>query len=371
MEQRREAIRSRRSWTRASARAAGAAGGGRGRRSLVVVGSSGDSTSDGGAERATAPRGTGCEPDAADRRVRTATTSSSRATPSTDRGEDRRRGRRARAAQPGPRSPALPVGDLRRPQARRLQDAALRLAARRRWSLRWPLLVPRAPAPAATPTRRPSSPARGLAAGRRRRRRRCSPRSDAATRDAIASTTKLMTAYLALRELPLDAKVTAPAYTPLPARVAARPRRPGERITVRDLLYGLLLAERQRRRGDARRWASRAPSRVRRPDERDRAPARPRRHPLREPDRPRRPGQLLERPDLVDAGRRPAPRPALPADRRHARERRSTSGARRATVVNRNNLVLDRTRASTGSRPATRSTPATCSSARRARRGRR
>ena len=56
----------------------------------------------------------------------------------------------------------------------------------------------------------------------------------------IASTTKLMTAYVALRELPLGQRVRAAPYTPLYAE-SLLGLRPGERISVRDLLYGLIL----------------------------------------------------------------------------------------------------------------------------------
>jgi serine-type D-Ala-D-Ala carboxypeptidase (penicillin-binding protein 5/6) len=57
---------------------------------------------------------------------------------------------------------------------------------------------------------------------------------------AMASTTKLMTAYLALRELPLSKKITAPPYHPIPGE-SLLGLEPGEQLTVRDLLYGLLL----------------------------------------------------------------------------------------------------------------------------------
>jgi serine-type D-Ala-D-Ala carboxypeptidase (penicillin-binding protein 5/6) len=59
-------------------------------------------------------------------------------------------------------------------------------------------------------------------------------------RRSIASTTKLMTAYLTLRELDLGEKVTAPAYHPIYGE-SLMGLRAGERFTVRDLLYGLLL----------------------------------------------------------------------------------------------------------------------------------
>jgi D-alanyl-D-alanine carboxypeptidase (penicillin-binding protein 5/6) len=58
---------------------------------------------------------------------------------------------------------------------------------------------------------------------------------------AMASTTKLMTAYLALHRLPLEGLVTAPPYQPIPGE-SLLGLEPGERMSVRDLLYGLLLA---------------------------------------------------------------------------------------------------------------------------------
>jgi serine-type D-Ala-D-Ala carboxypeptidase (penicillin-binding protein 5/6) len=57
----------------------------------------------------------------------------------------------------------------------------------------------------------------------------------------IASATKLMTAYLALKRLPPSRMIAAPAYRPSnPAEIRLGLRQ-GERIRVRDLLYGLLL----------------------------------------------------------------------------------------------------------------------------------
>ncbi|HEX5761911.1 MAG TPA: D-alanyl-D-alanine carboxypeptidase family protein [Solirubrobacterales bacterium] len=56
----------------------------------------------------------------------------------------------------------------------------------------------------------------------------------------IASATKLMTAYVALKELPLRKRVTAAPYTPTTAE-SLLGLQPGERISVRDLLYGLIL----------------------------------------------------------------------------------------------------------------------------------
>ena len=56
----------------------------------------------------------------------------------------------------------------------------------------------------------------------------------------IASTTKLMTAYVALRELPLDRIVRAAPYDALYGESLLE-LRPGQRVSVRDLLYGLIL----------------------------------------------------------------------------------------------------------------------------------
>jgi len=59
-------------------------------------------------------------------------------------------------------------------------------------------------------------------------------------RRAIASTTKLMTALLALERAEPSARFTAPAYDPLPAESRIGLRR-GERMSVSDLLRALLL----------------------------------------------------------------------------------------------------------------------------------
>ena len=56
----------------------------------------------------------------------------------------------------------------------------------------------------------------------------------------IASTTKLMTAYVALRELPLDRIVRAAPYEAEYGE-SLLGLRAGQRISVRDLLYGLIL----------------------------------------------------------------------------------------------------------------------------------
>jgi D-alanyl-D-alanine carboxypeptidase (penicillin-binding protein 5/6) len=56
----------------------------------------------------------------------------------------------------------------------------------------------------------------------------------------IASTTKLMTALLALERLKLRARVPTSSYRPSPAESVIG-LLPGERLTVRDLLHGLLV----------------------------------------------------------------------------------------------------------------------------------
>ncbi len=56
----------------------------------------------------------------------------------------------------------------------------------------------------------------------------------------IASTTKLMTAYVAMQELPLDKIVRAAPYSPIYGE-SLLGLRSGQRISVRDLLYGLIL----------------------------------------------------------------------------------------------------------------------------------
>jgi D-alanyl-D-alanine carboxypeptidase (penicillin-binding protein 5/6) len=56
----------------------------------------------------------------------------------------------------------------------------------------------------------------------------------------IASTTKLMTAYVVLHELPLDRVVRAAPYDAEYGE-SLLGLRPGQRISVRDLLYGLIL----------------------------------------------------------------------------------------------------------------------------------
>jgi D-alanyl-D-alanine carboxypeptidase (penicillin-binding protein 5/6) len=63
----------------------------------------------------------------------------------------------------------------------------------------------------------------------------------ASSKRAIASTTKLMTAYLALRELSLNRKLKAPDYRPISPAESLAGLSAGEQMSVRDLLYALLL----------------------------------------------------------------------------------------------------------------------------------
>ena len=56
----------------------------------------------------------------------------------------------------------------------------------------------------------------------------------------IASTTKMMTAYVALHDLPLDKVVHAVPYHPIYGE-SLLGLRTGQRISIRDLLYGLIL----------------------------------------------------------------------------------------------------------------------------------
>jgi D-alanyl-D-alanine carboxypeptidase (penicillin-binding protein 5/6) len=62
----------------------------------------------------------------------------------------------------------------------------------------------------------------------------------AARKLPIASTTKLMTAYVALRELKLNRIVRAAPYHPIYGESLLN-LRTGQRVSVRDLLYGLIL----------------------------------------------------------------------------------------------------------------------------------
>ena len=65
---------------------------------------------------------------------------------------------------------------------------------------------------------------------------------DATDQRSIASATKLMTAYLALKETNLDKRITAPAYQSAAAAESLLGLEAGERISYRELIYALILA---------------------------------------------------------------------------------------------------------------------------------
>ncbi len=65
--------------------------------------------------------------------------------------------------------------------------------------------------------------------------------SESNRRLAIASLTKLMTALLVLEQVPMEERIMAAPYSPQPAE-SKIDLRTGESMTVRDLLYALLLA---------------------------------------------------------------------------------------------------------------------------------
>ena len=172
-----------------------------------------------------------------------------------------------------------------------------------------------------------------------------------------------MTAYVALRELPLDQELVAPAVPPDPRRVAARPRA-GERMSVRDLLYGLLLPSGNDAAATLAQGAAGSRSAFVDADEPGGPTARPRRHQLREPDRARRSRattrapatwrrsrcacaasrlfrRIVDTPRITLAHRRPPARPRQPQrpvshgavdqrrqDRLHARTRATSSSPR-------------------------------------------
>ena len=158
--------------------------------------------------------------------------------PATRSAASRRRPACRRRAAPGAQPRARPAGARRRPE-----DQAARVSRPHGCSSRPPCAAARrAPGGrrAGAAPARPLERARRRDRGRRARRRRCCSRSDPGERRAIASTTKLMTALLALeRARPRDV-FTAPRLQRAPGRVEDRParRRAHDRA---DLLEALLL----------------------------------------------------------------------------------------------------------------------------------
>jgi D-alanyl-D-alanine carboxypeptidase (penicillin-binding protein 5/6) len=119
---------------------------------------------------------------------------------------------------------------LRKPRARRIAGIAVAAVL---------ALAPAAHAGAEPPPRVPDVSAAAWLLLDTGDRARLAAREPGMSR-AMASTTKLMTAYLALRELPLDRLLTAAPYSPIPGE-SLLGLEAGERMSVRDLLYGLLL----------------------------------------------------------------------------------------------------------------------------------
>ena len=134
----------------------------------------------------------------------------------------------------------------------------------------------------------------------------------------IASTTKLMTAYLALKHLKPSQMIAAQDYHPEASAEIELGLRAGERMRVRDLLYGLLLPS----ASDAAETlavgvAGSVPAFVTRMNQAAQRLGLTR-YQLRQPDRARRPRQLLERARPGHPRLDPAAQPALRPDRQHA-----------------------------------------------------
>lgn len=113
--------------------------------------------------------------------------------------------------------------------------SALRLLA----SLLAALLAMALAAPAAPAAKRPDLDARAWALVDARSGEVLASHA-ASRRLPVASTTKLMTAYVALKELPLGKVVRAASYAPIYGESLLE-LRPGQAISVRDLLSGLIL----------------------------------------------------------------------------------------------------------------------------------
>ena len=223
---------------------------------------------------------------------------------------------------------------------RRLQDARPASLCRGLASSSPCRAVLAAPAAAAPPIRRRrSTPAPGCWSTPPTAR--CSPPATPDTSYyAIARTTKLMTAYVARRELRLhQSMVTAPHYTPHrpPSRCSGSRRASGSgpRPALRAAAAcgndaAETLADGRRRLRPAFVAQMNAAARE----------LGPRRHQLREPDRPRRRRATTRAPtDLVDLADPAAPRPALRDGSSTRRDDLLRTAPRRAHIVNRNNLV--------------------------------
>ena len=227
-----------------------------------------------------------------------------------DRGEDGDPAREARAAQPGHRS--------RHPERGPNDQASLSRALAALAAACLALAVGPAAAVAA-----PSAP-EGLPASSwllvEEESGDVLAAHDAGTAFPIASATKLMTAYLTFKRLEPRDKVTAPAYAAA-ATESLMGLEPGETVSVRDLLYGLLLesgndaaaALALRVSGSEADFVALMNASAQRLGLDDTAYADPIGLDV---------GQRLERPRPRRPGDQAAPRGAVPPDRRHAADHR-------------------------------------------------
>ena len=110
---------------------------------------------------------------------------------------------------------------------------------------------------------------------------------DADQRRSIASTTKLMTALLTLERAKLSDVFTAARYSPAAAESLIG-LDPGERMSVRDLMRGLLAQSGNDAAVTLAEGVSGSRPRLRARDEPAGAAAEAEEHPLRQPDRARR-----------------------------------------------------------------------------------
>ena len=131
----------------------------------------------------------------------------------------------------------------------------------------------------------------------------------------MASITKLMTAIVALERASLDDVATVSTRTASVGESTIN-LRPGERVTLRELIQAALIqSANDAANADRRLRRTGLGLPLRRADERPRAAARPDRHSLRQPGRARRAGPLLERPRRHEAGARRDEQAVHPRDR--------------------------------------------------------
>ena len=128
----------------------------------------------------------------------------------------------------------------------------------------------------------------------------------------MASTTKIMTALIALESADLDDVMTVPPEAAIGG--SSGRLETGERLTRPRPPHRAARGQRQRRGDHAGRGRRRLPGGVRRADEPPRARARPHADALREPPRPRRGRPPLQRPRPRGAVPRGDEEPGLPRD---------------------------------------------------------